>query len=244
MGPRTVSRTSSSSAPTKVCSISVTWPLPGVAGLVPGHAIQPDLLGDLVDVLAQQVGQQLAAEFAGLLESLGIAGRGEPDRQLCLDRARQGLHVDGLAQRAREGDASPRHRRRTTSMLASISFLRLAKAAGAMTKSLGCQPDANDTPTRPCEMLSTKAHSSATRIGWCSGSTQLPARILQARGHGRDGRAGHRRIGVEAAEGVEMALGRPDGREAVLVGELRALPAAARTGPAAWTSCRWRSRRG
>ena len=63
-------------------------------------------------------------------------------------------------------------------MLASISFLRLAKAAGAMTKSLGCQPDANDTPTRPCEMLSTKAHSSATRIGWCSGSTQLPARIF------------------------------------------------------------------
>ena len=32
-------------------------------------------------------------------------------------------------------------------------------------------------PTRPFEMLSTTAHSSATRSDECSGQTTLPARI-------------------------------------------------------------------
>jgi len=44
-----------------------------------------------------------------------------------------------------------------------------------MTKSFGTQPQATPRPTRPCDRLSTTAHSSATRIGSCSGSTTLPA---------------------------------------------------------------------
>ena len=73
--------------------------------------------------------------------------------------------------------ASPRHRRRTMSMRAIISSCRLANASGIRMKSFGCQPEAKEMPTRPFEMLSTKAQSSATRTGWCSGITQLPARI-------------------------------------------------------------------
>ena len=44
-------------------------------------------------------------------------------------------------------------------------------------KSLACQPEANESPTRPPERLSTTDHSSATRMGLCSGRTTEPARI-------------------------------------------------------------------
>jgi len=44
-------------------------------------------------------------------------------------------------------------------------------------KSFGCHPAAKDRPTRPSDRLSTTAHSSATRMGWWSGDTQLPDRI-------------------------------------------------------------------
>ena len=75
------------------------------------------------------------------------------------------------------GTVSPRHSRRTVSMWRTITARRSAKSSGLKTKSLACQPEANDSPTRPPERLSTTAHSSATRIGSCNGSTTLPARI-------------------------------------------------------------------
>ena len=50
-----------------------------------------------------------------------------------------------------------------------------------MTKSLGFQPMAKERSTRPSERLSTTAHSSATRIGLCSGITTLPARMRMRR---------------------------------------------------------------
>ncbi len=102
-----------------------------------------------------------------------------------------------------------------------------------MTKSLGCQPEANETPTRPCEMLSTTAHSSATRIGWCSGSTQLPARICRRVVIAAIAALVTAGFGIEPAEGVEVALGRPDGGEAVRVGELRAFEQQLVAGPSA-----------
>ncbi len=40
---------------------------------------------------------------------------------------------------------------------------------------MACQPLATHIPARPPEMLSTTDHSSATRTGWCSGSTTEPA---------------------------------------------------------------------
>ncbi len=62
-------------------------------------------------------------------------------------------------------------------MCRAITARRSAKSSGLNTKSLACQPEANDSPTRPPERLSTTAQSSATRIGSCSGNTTLPARI-------------------------------------------------------------------
>ena len=73
---------------------------------------------------------------------------------------------------------SPRQSRRTISMPSNVRCLRSAYASGARAKSFGFQPMAKDTSTRPSERLSTTAHSSATRMGWCRGMTTLPARIL------------------------------------------------------------------
>ena len=75
------------------------------------------------------------------------------------------------------GTLSPRHSFLSVSASRNILALRSAKFAGAMAKSLGCHPDATETPTRPPERLSTTAHSSATRTGECNGRTTLPARI-------------------------------------------------------------------
>ena len=72
---------------------------------------------------------------------------------------------------------SPRQSRRTCSMWRNMISLRSAYAVGASTKSLTCHPDAKETPIRPCESVSTSAHSSATRNGLWSGTTTLPARI-------------------------------------------------------------------
>lgn len=58
-----------------------------------------------------------------------------------------------------------------------ISSRRFSYFSGAKTKSLACQPDATEMPTRPPDRLSTRDHSSATRTGWWSGSTTLPARM-------------------------------------------------------------------
>jgi hypothetical protein len=83
----------------------------------------------------------------------------------------------GLPSGPSKATVSPRHNLRTTSMLRNITFLLSAKLPGISAKSFGCQPEANEMPTRPLEMLSTTDHSSATRAGWCSGSTTLPARM-------------------------------------------------------------------
>ncbi|CAM5414597.1 hypothetical protein SALBM135S_04076 [Streptomyces alboniger] len=70
---------------------------------------------------------------------------------------------------------SPRHNCRTCSTCSYISSLWEPKRSGKKTKSLACQPLAQPMPTRPPERLSTIDHSSATRIGSCSGSTTEPA---------------------------------------------------------------------
>ena len=123
------------------------------------------------------------------------------------------------------GTDSPRHSAPDRlDAAAGITAWRLAKFSGARAKSLACQPEANDSPTRPFDRLSTTDHSSAhadrvverqharCRHGCCMRSVTIA-----------DRRAGDRRVGVEAAERVEVALGRPDGGEAVLVGEPRAV---------------------
>ena len=74
-------------------------------------------------------------------------------------------------------------------------------------------------PTRPPERLSTTAHSSAIRIGVVqrkhdAARAEADRLVIDGQGGAGDGR-----IGVQPAERVEVPLGRPHRREAVLVGE-------------------------
>ena len=213
----------------------MTWPSPGVARpRARPRGRRRSSRASSSSALAQQVGEEVGAQLARQPEGLGVAGGGEPDGQLRLHRPRQDAHLDLLPVAARDARrASPRQSRRTVSMpLEHHVACASAKFSGARTKSFGV-PAGGERDARPGrrERLSTTDHSSATRIGWCSGSTTLPARMPHALGDGGDRRAGHRRVGVEAAEGVEVALRRPDRREAVAVGEAARPPAAAGTGP-------------
>ena len=63
-------------------------------------------------------------------------------------------------------------------MPSNMACLAFLKFSGRSTKSLGCQPDATEMPTRPLERLSTMLQASATRIGCSSGMTTEPARTL------------------------------------------------------------------
>src|SRR5579864_785463 len=76
----------------------------------------------------------------------------------------------------RTGIFWPDHSLRMISIPSVHSSRLFSNESGAKTKSLGCQPEAIDSPTLPSDKLSTTDHSSATRIGLCSGSTTLPAR--------------------------------------------------------------------
>ena len=71
----------------------------------------------------------------------------------------------------------PLHSVLIVSMPSAMIARRFSKLAGASTKSLACQPDANERPTRPPDRLSTTDQSSAQRIGFCNGRTTLPALI-------------------------------------------------------------------
>ena len=77
--------------------------------------------------------------------------------------------------------ASPRQSARTVSIPRAITSRRSWKLPGASAKSFACHPDANESPTRPPDRLSTTDHSSAQRIGLCRGKTTLPARIATRR---------------------------------------------------------------
>src|SRR6185369_13869577 len=76
------------------------------------------------------------------------------------------------------GTDSPRQSARIVSMPSAITARRFTKFSGARAKSLACQPEANESPIRPFDRLSTTDQSSAHRIGLWSGSTTLPARML------------------------------------------------------------------
>lgn len=91
------------------------------------------------------------------------------------------------AHRRRSAAGSPRQSCRISPM-PRIVPRRSAKLCGARTKSFACHPEANATPTRPPDQVVDHHHSSATRTGFCSGRTTLPARSFT------------RSVSVESAE--------------------------------------------
>ena len=81
-----------------------------VAGGAQRRVVEHDLVGDLLDRLSEQVGQHVGAERAGLLPGVGVAGGGDPDRQLGRDRPRLRHDRERLARR-RSGTRRPRRAR-------------------------------------------------------------------------------------------------------------------------------------
>ena len=196
--------------------------LAGVTGVAPRRAVALDVLGELLDRLAEQVGEHVDAERAGPLERRRRAGRREPDRQLGLHRAGQRAHVDRLRRRGRAASTvSPRHSRCTSvDRCAAGPPWPWRSAVGLSTKSLGCQPAANEmrdaAAARGCRRPPTprrRGSASAAAARRCRRGSPTCVGDRGERG------AGHARVRVGAAEGVEVALGRPHRLEAVAVGE-------------------------
>ena len=57
--------------------------------VAPRLAIDRDALGELLDLLPEQVREQVRADLTRLAEGLGRSGGGDPDGQVFLHRARQ-----------------------------------------------------------------------------------------------------------------------------------------------------------
>ncbi len=125
-GPRTVSRTASTSRPHEGVEHQGDVALAGVTGRAPGAAVDGDLLRHLAQALAQQVGEQVGAQLARHAERLRAAGRRDPDGQLGLHRPRQDAHLD-LARAARHA-APPR---RATAAAPSRSARRMTSLRSA-----------------------------------------------------------------------------------------------------------------
>ena len=103
------------------------------------------------------------------------------DGQLTLHGARKGRDLD-FALRSCEGSGLS-----TPECL--DGFYVAPYLLGAISESLGAQSEVvrmparsrTKGPTRPSDRLSTTAHSSAMRAGWCSGETTEPARSAMLR---------------------------------------------------------------
>ena len=140
-----------------------------VTGLTIRFPVHTDAPRQIFDRLIDQVGENARADaparayvsgLPSVVTQIGMSGRVGSGNS----RSRTSVPATPAAE-----ISSPRHSRRTVSMPSKVTSERRSKAPGARTKSSACQPDANDTPARPCDRLSTSAHSSATRIGWWRG---------------------------------------------------------------------------
>jgi hypothetical protein len=194
-----------------------------VAGVAPGGAVERDLLPHLLDRLAEQVREDREPVGAGHAERLGVAGGGHPHRQLGLHRPRQDRQLDVVAQRAGE-----RHRLAAPQLphgldlaehqvLAVGEVLRREHEVVRLPARRERDADATVREVVDDRPLLGDPDRAVQRRDDAAGADPQP---LGDRG---DGRAHHRRVRVQPAEVVEVALRRPDRREAVGVGELGAL---------------------
>ena len=242
MGSRTVSRTSSSSSPTKVCSISVTWPSPGWPAS-PRLAVEASFSATSSSFWPSRwVSRRQPSSPA--CERLRVARRGDPDRQLCLNGARQGPHLDRLAGGAGKAAAFRRATGGARSSMSRASRPCDRRRLRRSTKSLGCQPDANETPTRPLRDVVDERPFLGDADRVVQRQHAAARADPQSIGDGGDRGAGHRRIGIQPAECMEVALGRPDGARSRRGRRTSRLRAAARTCRRRSLRRRWRNRTG
>lgn len=125
-----------------------------------------------------QSGQYVAAEPAGRLEGVRALGAGEPDRQLGLDGLGVQFQFDVVPEGVlgRDRGAFPEFADGVHGVEGALSpVLPAVRVDGEVHRA---EPGGQgDVEARPWDRLSTTAHSSATRMGLCRGSTTLPARM-------------------------------------------------------------------
>ena len=183
-----------------------------------------DLVGHFFDRLTQQVCQDIGTDLTRLFPGLRVARCGDPDGQLFGDRSRLGdngvhgavlfreLHrltgphltqlVDDLIHRGLV--------RRWCVLRAQDEIVRLpAGGDGEADAAVGEVVDDRPFLGNPRGMVQRR-DARACAYG----------EVLR---NGRNCSAGDGGVRVRAAEGVEVTLGRPDGVEAVGIGEFRAL---------------------
>ena len=182
-----------------------------------------DLARHFIDRLAEEVREHVATVAARLAPGFGVARRGDPEVQRLGDRPRLGDNLVHLAVLAREGD------RFTGPEFAQIGDLAEHRSLVLGRRVLGAQDEIVGLPAagdgKPCPALGEVVDH---RPFFGDPRRVVQGRDAGARAHAdvagepRHRRAGHARVRVRAPEGMEVALGRPDRGEAVLVGEFRA----------------------
>ena len=220
-----------------------------VAGLLPCLAVDREFLGKLLDALAEQVRQKVVAAFARHAKRLGVSGSSDPDREIFLHRARERLHLHGIARRAFVGPglAAPErthvldlleHERLTVGEVLRLNHevVRLpacgeGDADAAVRQVVDHRPVLGDT-----HRVMQRRHA----------ASRADLNVLGAR---RNRCADHRRVRVQSAEVVEVTLGRPHGFKTIAIGKFGAvqqhlvlLPWPARRARRAFR--RWRNRTG
>ncbi len=196
----------------------------GAVRLAPARrAVEIDLAREILGALPEQVRQQVRADRSRQAEGLGIARRGQPDRQLRLHRAREDAHVDRAAVHAghRHGLAPPE----PADPIDVLDHRLLARIVPT-----GREHEVARLPARG-ERDADAAARQVVHDGPFLGDTNRMVQRqddaarphMDALGDGGDGRARHRRVRVQPAEGVEMPLRRPHRRESARVGQARAV---------------------
>ncbi len=186
--------------------------------------IERDLFADLVDGLPQKMGQHIRAQRPGLLPGRRVARRRHPQRRLGRDRARLSHHRMQAAVTAREPDrlAAPQPPQLVDACL-HRGFVVGRGVFRAQHEIIRLPARCDGKPGAPVrQVVDDRPFFGDARGVMQRGDTGSGAHAYVAR-YRRHGGAGDRRVGIGAAEGVKVPLGRPDGAKAVRVGVFRPL---------------------
>ncbi len=188
-----------------------------------GLAVDREVGGQPLDRLPHQVGQHAGAHLARLAVGVRVVDDGDPDRQVAPRRQRVDAQVD-LGARA---VADP-HRLAAPELADGLGALEHQIPVAAIV--LRRQGEVVGVPARGVG----QAHPAAREVVHQRPLLGHPHRVVQGQ-HDAAGAQGdasgltgqrrrqHRRVGAEAPERVEVALGEPERREAVAVAEAGAV---------------------
>ena len=187
-------------------------------------AIDRNLLADLGDRLAEQVGEHVGADPGCLTIRLGIAGGRDPYGKLSADRSRLGDDAHLFAVRRCELDRLAAPEATHGFDIAEHRRLVVGRRILRPQQKVLRHPTRGECHTRAAiaEVVDHRPFLDDARRVMQRQHTASGADIEIFRDRG-NGRTGDGRIGIGAAESVEMPFRRPDGAKAVTVGVARAV---------------------